>query len=188
MSFFNEVWDGLQGGFLRKPLKNMTGMSDAQLAGAAALAVAAPYALPSMGASGAAGAGQAAGAASAGSAGAAGGSSMSGGLFSFAGGQPAAPIVDLSTKASTQAASSIPAQGGGMLESFSEYAGPASNVANIAEKAGAFGGNKPQYPQPQFQQGQGFGGLLTQVDQFDPEKRRKDQQMAMQGLLGGYRG
>jgi len=152
MSFFNEVWDGLQGGFLRKPLKNMTGMSDAQLAGAAALAVAAPYALPSMGASGAAGAGQAAGAASAGSAGAAG------------------------------------AQGG-LLGTFSQYAGPASQAMNIAGQTNALSQGQPmQAPQAQFAQGQGFGGLLTQVDQFDPEKRRKDQQMAMQGLLGGYRG
>ena len=157
MSFFGDIWDNTAGGLLWKPLKKATGLTDAQMIGLGAMAVAAPYAIPAMGAagaSGAAGAGQAAGAAgaSAGSAGAAG------------------------------------AQGG-LLSTFSQYAGPASQAMNIAGQANALSQGQPmQAPQAQFAQGQGFGGLLTQVDQFDPEKRRKDQQMAMQGLLGGYRG
>ena len=80
MSFFNEVWDGLQGGFLRKPLKKMTGMSDAQLAGATALAIAAPYALPSVGAAGAGAAGTGATAGTAGAT--AGTAGAQGGLLS----------------------------------------------------------------------------------------------------------
>lgn len=114
--------------------------------------------------------------------------SMSAGLLNFSGGQAAAPIVDLSTKASAQTAASIPAQGAGMFDTLAKYAAPASNVANVAEKAGAFGGNQPQYPQAQFQQGSGFAGLLTPTEQVDPEKRRQAQQMAVQGLLGGYGG
>ena len=152
-----ELWDNTAAGALWKPLKKATGLTDAQMIGLGAMAVAAPYAIPAMGAmggAGAAGAGQAAGAAgaSAGSAGAAG------------------------------------AQGG-ILGTFSQYAGPASQAMNIAGQANALSQGQPmQAPQAQFAQGQGFGGLLSQVDQFDPEKRRKDQQMAMQGLLGGYRG
>ena len=179
---FKSIGDPLNmmgGGLLWKPIKKATGLTDAQMIGISAAAlVGAPHVVPAITGSGAAGAGQAAGSA--------GGGSMTGGLFNFSGGQTAAPIVDLSTPASAQTASSIPAQSGGMLDAFSKYAGPASNVANIADKAGAFGGNQPQYPQAQFQQGQGFAGLLTPTDQVDPEKRRQAQQMAVQGLLGGY--
>ena len=153
-----DIWQATPLGAAWKPLKKATGLTDAQMIGLGAMAVAAPYAIPAMGAAGASGAagatgaGQAAGAASAGSAGAAG------------------------------------AQGG-ILGTFSQYAGPASQAMNIAGQANALSQGQPmQAPQAQFAQGQGFGGLLTQVDQFDPEKRRKDQQMAMQGLLGGYRG
>lgn len=78
---------------------------------------------------------------------------------------------------------------GGLLSTFSQYAGPASQALNIAGQTKAMTQGQPmQAPPAQFQPGQGFGGLLTQVDQFDPDKRRRDQQMAMQGLLGGYRG
>lgn len=77
----------------------------------------------------------------------------------------------------------------GLLSTFSQYAGPASQALNIAGQTKSMMQTPEMQSAPaQFQQGQGFGGLLTQVDQFDPEKRRKDQQMAMQGLLGGYRG
>lgn len=63
MSFglFKTLYDTGIGGVLRKPIKEATGLSDAQLAGIAALAVAAPYAAPYMAAGGAeAGAGAAA--------------------------------------------------------------------------------------------------------------------------------
>lgn len=151
MSFFNEVWDGLQGGFLRKPLKKMTGMTDAQMLGAAGLAIAAPYALPSvMGAAGTAGATGA----TAGTAGATAGT---------AGAQ------------------------GGLLSTFSQYAQPASQVMNIASQARGLSQGQPmQAPQAQFAQGPGFGGLLNPTDQVDPRKRQQAQQMAVQGLLGGY--
>ena len=155
MSFFNEVWDGLQGGFLRKPLKKMTGMTDAQMLGAAGLAIAAPYALPALGASGAAG-----------------GASAAGG-----------------TAGATGATAGTAGAQGGLLSTFSQYAGPASQAMNIAGQARGLSQGQPmQAPPAQFAQGQGFGGLLNQVDQFDPEKRRQAQQMAVQGLLGGYRG
>lgn len=150
MSFFNEVWDGLQGGFLRKPLKKALGVSDLQLAGLTAAAVAAPYALPSLGAAGAG----TAGATTAGTAGATAGT---------AGAQ------------------------GGLLSTFSQYAGPASQAMNIAGQARGLGQGQPmQAPPAQFAQGQGFGGLLNPTDQVDPRKRQQAQQMAVQGLLGGY--
>lgn len=56
--FFQNLYDYSIGGVLRKPIKQMTGLSDAQMAGAGLLAVAAPYALPAM-ASGAPAAGAA---------------------------------------------------------------------------------------------------------------------------------
>lgn len=88
--------------------------------------------------------------------------------------------------ASTAAA---PAAQGGLMSTFSQYAGPTSQALNIAGQARGLSQGQPMQAQPaQFQQGQGFGGLLSQVDQFDPEKRRKDQQMAVQGLLSGYGG
>ena len=86
------------------------------------------------------------------------------------------------------AVAGLPGKEGGMLDAFAKYAAPASSVANIADKAGAFGGQPMQAPQAQFQQGPGFAGLLTPTEQVDPEKRRQAQQMAVQGLLGGYRG
>lgn len=48
---FMDILDPLQmrnGGLLWKPLKQATGLTDAQMAGAGLLAVAAPYALPAM--------------------------------------------------------------------------------------------------------------------------------------------
>ena len=60
---------------------------------------------------------------------------------------------------------------------------------NIAGQTKAMTQGQPtQAPQAQFQQGPGFAGLLTPTVQVDPEKRRQAQQMAVQGLLGGYRG
>lgn len=149
-----ELWDNTAGGLLWKPLKKATGLTDAQMIGLGAAAVAAPYALPAMGAmggAGAAGAGQAAGAAGA-------------------------------------SAGSAGAQGG-LLSTFSQYAGPASQAMNIAGQTRAMTQGQPmQAPQAQFAQGPGFAGLLTPTEQVDPEKRRQAQQMAVQGLLGGYGG
>ena len=163
MSFFNEMWDGLQGGFLRKPLKKMTGLSDAQLLGAAGMAIAAPYMLPAMGASGAAGAG----------------STATGGLGGF---------LEGAAGASGAAGAGQSAAGqGGLLSTFSQYAQPASQAMSIAGQTKAMTQGQPmQAPQAQFQQGQGFAGLLAPTNQVDPEKRRQAQQMAVQGLLGGY--
>ena len=142
MSFFGELWDNTAGGLLWKPLKKATGLTDAQMIGMGAMAVAAPYALPAMGAFGTpgiAGAGQAAGAAS-----------------------------------------------GGSLASGLQTAG---QVAGVANQAGLLSGHQQMQAAPaQFQQGQGFAGLLNPTDQVDMEKRRQAQQMAVQGLLGGYRG
>lgn len=78
---------------------------------------------------------------------------------------------------------------GGLLSTFGQYAGPASQAMNIAGQAKAMSQGQPMQAAPaQFQQGQGFAGLLNQTDQVDMEKRRQAQQMAVQGLLGGYRG
>ena len=178
MSFFNEVWDGLQGGFLRKPLKKMTGMTDAQMLGAAGLAIATPYALPSLGAAGA------------GTAGA--GGSLTGGAASFAGTQAAAPVVNASVAYVPEAASATAGTEGaegGLLSTFSKYAQPASHTMNIATQARGLAQGQPmQAPPAQFAQGQGFGGLLKPTDQVDPRKRQQAQQMAVQGLLNGYGG
>ena len=76
--FFQNLYDYSIGGVLRKPIKQMTGLSDAQMAGAGLLAVAAPYALPAV-ASGA----PAAGAAQAGAT--TGATAAQGGLLSKAG-------------------------------------------------------------------------------------------------------
>lgn len=75
------------------------------------------------------------------------------------------------------------------LGGLKEYGPAGAQAVDAAYKANSMAQGQPnQFAPAQFQQGQGFGGLLTQVDQFDPEKRRRDQQMAVQGLLGGYRG
>lgn len=152
MSFFGELWDNTAGGLLWKPLKKATGLTDAQMIGMGAMAVAAPYALPAMGAIGTPGIAGAGQAAAAGQAGAAAGQ-------------------------------------GGLLSTFGQYAGPASQAMNIAGQTKAMTQGQPMQAAPaQFQQGQGFAGLLNPTDQVDMEKRRQAQQMAVQGLLGGYRG
>lgn len=160
MSFFGELWDNTAGGLLWKPLKKATGLTDAQMIGLGGLAVAAPFALPAMGAAGASGA------ATAGAAGTAGAST-----------------------AATGAAAGGAATQGGLLSTFGQYAGPASQALNIAGQTKAMTQGQPMQAAPaQFQQGQGFAGLLNPTDQVDMEKRRQAQQMAVQGLLGGYRG
>jgi len=91
--------------------------------------------------------------------------------------------------AGATAGAAAPTAQGGILGTFSQYAGPASQAMNIASQANALSqGQQMQAPQAQFQQGPGFAGLLSPTDQVDPEKRRQAQQMAVQGLLGGYRG
>ena len=91
--------------------------------------------------------------------------------------------------AGATAGAAAPTAQGGILGTFSQYAGPASQAMNIASQANALSQGQPmQAPQAQFQQGPGFAGLLTPSVQVDPEKRRQAQQMAVQGLLGGYRG
>lgn len=122
------------------------------------------YALPAMGAmGGAAGASGAAAAAPAATAGASGASAAGAGQAGAAAGQ------------------------GGLLSTFSQYAGPASQALNIAGQTKAMTQGQPMQAAPaQFQQGPGFAGLLNPTDQVDMEKRRQAQQMAVQGLLGGY--
>ena len=91
--------------------------------------------------------------------------------------------------AATGAAAGGAATQGGLLSTFSQYAGPASQALNIAGQTKAMTQGQPMQAAPaQFQQGQGFAGLLNPTDQVDMEKRRQAQQMAVQGLLGGYRG
>jgi len=165
MSFFGDIWDNTAGGLLWKPLKKATGLTDAQMIGLGAMAVAAPYALPAMGASGAAGAG----------------STATGGLGGF---------IEGAAGASGAAGAGQSAAGqSGLLSTFGQYAQPTSQALNIAGQTKAMTQGQPtQAPQAQFQQGPGFAGLLTPTVQVDPEKRRQAQQMAVQGLLGGYRG
>lgn len=75
------------------------------------------------------------------------------------------------------------------LGGLKEYGPGVATAVDAAYKANSMTQGQPQqYAPAQFAQGQGFGGLLTPMEQFDPEKRRRDQQMAVQGLLGGYRG
>lgn len=112
----------------------------------------------------------------------------SGGLLDFSGGQSPAPIVDMSTTASPQTVSAMSAAPAAGASSGSGWQ-TAGQFAGLANQSGLLGGHQQmQTPPPQFQQGPGFSGLLTPVDQFDPDKRRRDQQLALQGLLGVYRG
>lgn len=111
--------------------------------------------------------------------------SLSSGLLNFSGGQAAAPIVDLSTKAAPETVAAIAGKSGGFASGLQS----AGQIAGAMSQAGVFDGSQPmQTPPAQFQQGQGFAGLLNPTDQVDMEKRRQAQQMAVQGLLGGYRG
>lgn len=177
-----DLWDGIQGGFLRKPLKKATGLTDAQLMGVTAAAVAAPFALPALGVSGAA----------AGTAGAAGGAtagagSLTGGAASFAGTQAAAPIVDASVAASPQALQGMataPSASGG----FSTALGNAGKLSMIGQQTGLL---NPQHQPIQGaqlnHQAPQFSGLLTQPQDNDAQRRQQYQQY-VQGLLGGSYG
>lgn len=132
-----------------------------------------------------------------GSAGAAGGAgsagSMTGGLLNFSGTQAAAPIADASVAATPQTMQGVaPSFGGGAAGggSFSSYMGDASKLANIGQQSGLLGGQTQKVEQPQMQQQQAnpqaFTSAMTPVQQADTEKRLRAQQMAVQGLLGGY--
>lgn len=132
-----------------------------------------------------------------GSAGAAGGAgsagSMTGGLLNFSGTQAAAPIADASVAATPQTMQGVaPSFGGGAAGggSFSSYMGDASKLANIGQQLGLLGGQTQKVEQPQMQQqqanSQAFTSAMTPVQQADTEKRLRAQQMAVQGLLGGY--
>lgn len=175
-NFFQGVWDNAIGGVLRKPLKKATGLSDLQLAGLTAAAVAAPYALPSLGASGA----SAAGAAEAGS--------ITGGAAGFSGTQAAAPIVDASVAYTPSAASAAPsAAGAGSAGSFSSYLGDAGKLATIGKQAGLLDQAQPVQGAQLNRQAPQFAGLLSQPQDNDAQRRQQYQQY-VQGLLGGSNG
>lgn len=157
-NFFQGIWDNAIGGVLRKPLKQATGLSDLQLAGLTAAAVAAPYAI---GASGAAGAG----------------STATGGMGGFfeglmgsgaAAGAPAAPA----------------AEAGGM----SSYLGTAGKLATIGSQTGLLNQQHQPIQGAQLnRQAPQFAGLLTQPQDNDAQRRQQYQQY-VQGLLGGSYG
>ncbi len=122
-----------------------------------------------------------------------GGSSMTGGLLDFSGGQAAAPIVDMSSPASASSLQGLNAGAGagsgGMMSSFSQGLDVANKTSGLL---GGFGGGNQQQQQQPMQHAQSnpqaFSVLMNPTDQVDSEKRRQAQQMAVQGLLGGYRG
>ena len=171
---FGDLWDKTAGGLMWKPLKKATGLTDAQMIGLGAMAVAAPFALPALGGAGAAGA---AGAAEAGAA-AGSGASLTGGAVGFSGGQAAAPIVELSTPATQQTISGLSQSGGGggLLRN-------AATLSQIGANSGVLGA-QPQAPMqapqlPQFQDVS--GGLLGGLDEMQQKR------LARRGLLeDGY--
>lgn len=184
-----KVWDHTGAGMLWKPVKKATGLTDAQMIGLGALAVAAPYALPAMGASGAAG-----------GAGASGGASG----LSFAGGTTGAPALGAGT--STGLATGVDMAGTGVGSTGagvgSSGAGGlltmdnASKGMTMAQQAGLLD-QQQQQPMQAGQvglQGPDFSGLLAASSQLDAqrlaeeEKRKQQQQVIVQGILGGAYG
>lgn len=173
--FFNNLFDYGMGGILRKPIKDATGLSDAQLAGAAALAVAAPYALPALGSGGAvAGSGLIAG-----GAGATGSGLTLGGTGATGSGMVAGSGATLGAPAAASP---------GLLSQFSSIAGPASQGLGIANQVSQLNHTQPiqggQLPQ---RQGPDFTGLLNAQSQQDAQLRQQ-RQARMQSLLGGNYG
>lgn len=174
------------GGLLWDPLKKATGLTDAQMAGIGALAVAAPFALPA--AAGATGAG------AAGTAGAA-GSSLTGGLLNFSGAQAAAPIADMSMKATAADVAGM-SNGGGLLSSMTggldtvgQYAKPIGNIAGAASQAnGLLSQGQPQIQPPQIPQYQDMSGLLSTAQQNPQLAQLQAQRAKRRGLLGGTYG
>ena len=170
------------GGLLWDPLKKATGLTDAQMAGIGALAVAAPFALPA--AAGATGAG------AAGTAGAA-GSSLTGGLLNFSGAQAAAPIADMSMKATAADVAGL-SNGGGLLSSLKgglttagNYAKPIGNIAGAASQAnGLIQGQQQPMVAPPLPQYQDISGLINN----DPLAGLQAKRNQRRGLLGGTYG
>lgn len=68
----------------------------------------------------------------------------------------------------------------------------AGQFAGLANQSGLLDFRGQHMQAPQMQQGQSnpqaFSGLLSPTDQVDLKRRQQAQQMAVQGLLGGYRG
>lgn len=195
MNLFKSLGDPLNmmgGGLLWKPMKKATGLTDAQMIGLGAMAVAAPYALPAMGAmgGGAATLGSTAGATGSGLT--LGGAGATGSGFALGG----AGATGAGFAASTAPQAAAPglldtamAYGKTALGGLKEYGPAGAQAVDAAYKANSMTQGQPmQAPPAQFQQGQGFAGLLNPTDQVDMEKRLRAQQMAVQGLLGGYRG
>lgn len=154
MSFFKELGDGLTLGFLRKPLKKATGLSDMQLLGLTGAAVAAPFAAPALAGAGATGAGAAAGATGAatagGASGAATGAASAGGLMSYA--KPAMTMLQGASMAQGL-------MGGGQQQPIQH--------AQLNTQSPNFGGL-----------------LTAPQGDAAAQKRLQQQQMALRGLLG----
>lgn len=160
------VWD---------PAKKATGLTDAQLAGVAALAVA-PFAAPALMGAGAAGA---AGAGTAGTAGATAGAT--GGLLNFAGTQAAAPIANASVAATPEMTAGLSASSGSSLAGYGKAAMSGLQGAQMAK--GLL--SSPQTPMqaPQLPQYQDMSGLLN-ANQGQIEALQQ-KRMARRGLFGG---
>lgn len=160
-NIFGQLWDHTAGGMLWKPIKRATGLTDAQMALIAGAAVAAPFVAPAM----------AAGAPAAGAAAAEGGAATAAGGAATAG--------------ATGASAAAPAAG------WEAYAKPAMTAMQGASMAQGLLANQSQPVQaaPLQHQQANFSGLLTpDTTAQEAERRKQQQQMVMQGLLGGYRG
>lgn len=178
--FFGGLWDGLQGGVLRKPIKKATGMTDAQMLGAAALAVGAPYALPSFGASGA----------TAGTVGAA----NPPGLLNTAPvslGQSMEPMtnfaaVDTPHASAASGAVSADANSAGLFE---KYGGQASSaLQGVSTLKGLLDVQEPPIQHaPLNRQEPNFAGLLSPQVDFDQFHRQRYQQYVQNIANGSVR-
>lgn len=143
------------------PIKKSTGLTDAQMALLAGTAVAAPFVAPALAAS----------------APAAGAAAVQGGAATAAGGA--------ATAGATGASAAAPAAG------WEAYAKPAMTAMQGASMAQGLLANQSQPVQaaPLQHQQANFSGLLTpDTVAQDQQRRMQQQQMVMQGLLGGYRG
>lgn len=186
MSFLGELWDNTAGGLLWKPLKKATGLTDAQLALAAAGVVTGGAALAGAGAAGAAGAGAAgAGAAGAG-AGAASAASAAAPVFEYTIAANGAPTM-------TQlagAGQALPGAGFSMAQA-GEYAKLGGNILGSANAAKGLL-SSPQQPAAQAQPRplQLDAGLLSTNSQgIEDEAQRRRQlinQYAQNAMGGGY--
>lgn len=168
-----KFWDYIPAkSFVWDPAKKATGLTDAQLAGVAALAVA-PFAAPALMGAGAAGAG------TAGTAGATAGAT--GGVLNFAGTQAAAPIANASVAATPEMTAGLGASSGSSLAGYGKAAMSGLQGAQMAN--GLL--SSPQAPMqaPQLPQYQDMSGLLN-ANQGQIEALQQ-KRMARRGLLGG---